>query len=992
MSLLIPIPAKGEEQDTPSVNSDIPEERIAARRLRIAQRLEEKKREAKDGGYGVEEEDKEDLSKSCKQVLDSHQRLLKLKRDGTSLVTNVQIAEDSREMQRRNTEGEARKHRTAKLENEATMSEEKFEAITKKWLTAKALKIPQDLRDILIKQQQLCAELIEGKNKLINTLQKELKLSDDQYVKDLKKAAEDIDLLLERMEEQIKTLSRSYREELIQIEKAFQLERHELMKNNLLMWEKKMQMRRDKEIEYLVVRMQKVEEYEDQLQQLRVQDAEEYNMIKIKLETDVEILEQQLEQMKATYQLNQEKLEYNFQVLKKRDEENTVTKSQQKRKITRQHDILNKLMEKLAKQEKMYREENQALTDQYKRTVELYKDLQKKMRRFAAIDAKKFEGVWLMNEKEAKDLVRKVLDADRIIHEQQLGLSWTAPDLCFMKNVGPIVSCAKKKKSAAQLAEEVILGDRRERDLEEGTGTRQSQSQWNALFQNICYSSSEEKALELCGGKPGKISLSAVKTLLEVLCDESGFLIESKLLKILAPLEKDERSLIKLDAIFAALGIENEDDIIKLTEFFIKHCKTSKFESDKATEVLLQKLDREVLEEVKDHAEEQDDGMEPTELEEVCINEADEQEAAACADVLTKQHLELVHPNDILKTLRLFLEENQQPREKSQPKLTTMKERDSSEDSAYWDAMTKVIPENKLKTWNCLEGALENYYHVQPTKSELSDAIDSLASGKAPGKDGITPEIIKSAKPAILSALHELFCLCWDEGAVPQDMRDANIITLYKNGDRGVCNNYRGISLLSIVGKVFARVALNRLQKLAERVYPEAQCGFRAERSTIDMLFFLRQIQEKCREQQMPLYIAFIDLTKAFDLVSRRGLFRLLEKIGCPPKLLSIITSFHDNMKGTIQRSGTSSDPFPILSGVKQGCVLAPTLFGIFFSLLLSHAFKSSEEGIFLHTRSGGRLFNLARLRAKTKVLKVLIRELLFADDAALTSHTEECL
>ncbi|XP_067875985.1 uncharacterized protein [Heterodontus francisci] len=110
---------------------------------------------------------------------------------------------------------------------------------------------------------------------------------------------------------------------------------------------------------------------------------------------------------------------------------------------------------------------------------------------------------------------------------------------------------------------------------------------------------------------------------------------------------------------------------------------------------------------------------------------------------------------------------------------------------------------------------------------------------------------------------------------------------------------------------------------------------------------------EKCREQQMHLYIAFIDLTKAFDLVSRRGLVRLLEKIGCPPKLLSI-TSFHDNMKGTIQHGGPSSDPFPILSGVKQGCVHAPTLFGIFFSLLLTHAFQSSEEGIFLHTRSGG--------------------------------------
>ena len=132
-------------------------------------------------------------------------------------------------------------------------------------------------------------------------------------------------------------------------------------------------------------------------------------------------------------------------------------------------------------------------------------------------------------------------------------------------------------------------------------------------------------------------------------------------------------------------------------------------------------------------------------------------------------------------------------------------------------------------------------------------------------------------------------------------MRDAKIVTLYKNkGDKSDCNNYRGISLLSIVGKVFAKIVLNRLQKLGDRVYPESQCGFHRNRSTVDMIFSLRQLQEKCREQQKPLYIAFIDLTKAFDLVSREGLFCILEKIGCPPKLLSIIKSFHTDMKGTV--------------------------------------------------------------------------------------------
>ena len=235
-----------------------------------------------------------------------------------------------------------------------------------------------------------------------------------------------------------------------------------------------------------------------------------------------------------------------------------------------------------------------------------------------------------------------------------------------------------------------------------------------------------------------------------------------------------------------------------------------------------------------------------------------------------------------------------------------------------------------------------------PTMEELSKAIDRLACGKAPGKDGIPPEVLKQGKQTILQPLHELLCLCWEQGHIPQDMRDANIVTLYKNkGDCSDCNNYRGISLLSIVGKVFARVALNRLQSLASRVYPESQCGFRAGRSTVDMIFSLRQLQEKFREQQQPLFLAFVDLTKAFDLVSRSGLFQILQS-GCTPKLLAVITSFHQDMLSTVCFDGATSDPFPVSSGAKQGCVLAPTLFGIFFSMLLHYAFADCEDGVYV--------------------------------------------
>ena len=285
-------------------------------------------------------------------------------------------------------------------------------------------------------------------------------------------------------------------------------------------------------------------------------------------------------------------------------------------------------------------------------------------------------------------------------------------------------------------------------------------------------------------------------------------------------------------------------------------------------------------------------------------------------------------------------------------------------------------------------------FDAPPTEEELSKAIVSLARGKAPGGDGIPAEVLQCAKSTLPHHLYELLCQCWEEGYVPQDMRDANIVTLFKNkGDRSDCNNYRGISLLIVVGKVFARVALQRLQQVAERVYPQSQCGFRVQRSPIDTIFTLRQLQEKCREQKQPLFIVFVDLKKAFDLVSRKGLFHLLEKIGCPQKLLKVVMSFHEDMKSTVLFDGSSSAVFRTKSGVKQGCVLAPTLFGIFFSLSLSHAFSESEKTECFSIRDlTVSCSTCPACEPRQGVRQLLLREMLFADDAALSFHTQEGL
>ena len=189
-------------------------------------------------------------------------------------------------------------------------------------------------------------------------------------------------------------------------------------------------------------------------------------------------------------------------------------------------------------------------------------------------------------------------------------------------------------------------------------------------------------------------------------------------------------------------------------------------------------------------------------------------------------------------------------------------------------------------------------------------------SGKAPGNDSIPPEVLKQGKQTIPQPLHELLCLCWEQGHIPQDMTDANIVTL----------------------------------------------------------------------QQQPLFLDLVDLTKAFDLVSRSRLFKILQKIGCPPKLPAIITSFHQDMQSMVCFDEATSNAFPVSSGVKQGCVLASTLFGFFFSTLLQYASVDCTGGVYVWTRSD------ARLHAKTKAYVVLIQELLFAGDTALTSHSKEGL
>lgn len=277
-----------------------------------------------------------------------------------------------------------------------------------------------------------------------------------------------------------------------------------------------------------------------------------------------------------------------------------------------------------------------------------------------------------------------------------------------------------------------------------------------------------------------------------------------------------------------------------------------------------------------------------------------------------------------------------------------------------------------------------------PTYREFSEALSGMKTGKAPGPDNIPLELIQNGGLPLKTRLFSLILLIWETKNVPDDLKNATIVTIFKKGDRSDCGNYRGISLLSIAGKILAKILLKRLLKVSERILPESQGGFRASRGTTDMIFCVRQLQEKCKEQQQPLFLVFYDLEKAFDSVPRPAMWEVLRRFGCPDRFVSLIQALHDGMSAQVLCQNNTSEAFPVTHGLKQGCVLAPTLFSLYLAAMLCETSSVDNLGVDIRYRFDGGLFNLSRFRSKRLSKVTKITELQYADDNASPALTPE--
>lgn len=271
------------------------------------------------------------------------------------------------------------------------------------------------------------------------------------------------------------------------------------------------------------------------------------------------------------------------------------------------------------------------------------------------------------------------------------------------------------------------------------------------------------------------------------------------------------------------------------------------------------------------------------------------------------------------------------------------------------------------------------------TKEEISKAIRAAKNNKASGDDKVINEYIAASFSSMGEIYVTLFNLVFDSGIVPEEWLKGIIIPIYKNkGGKLEPKNYRPVTLLSCLGKIFTSVLNSRLNKFIEEnsILNENQAGFRSGYSTNDHIFSLYALFELLTMKKKKLHCAFIDFEKAFDFVHRNSLFFKLFVNSIGGKFLRIIQNMYNEIKSCIRYNNESTEFFKCEIGVRQGENLSPILFSLYLNDLQSYLEEQNMVG----------LESISNDVENELMVYIKILLFLYADDTILLSESSKDL
>lgn len=274
------------------------------------------------------------------QIRRSDMHLSELHRDGTELITNVQIANDGREVERRMKDVDERRKLAADMREESVKASLKLKAITQRWSQLDNFKDPMGMYDCLNIQKIRIAELMEQKDDLIAELHDALEQADQQYQLDQITKFNDLECMVDRIDSQVDVMKRAYRSHLDILQSTVNMERKQFKVSESNRWDqlyKELQFKDKQSAEDSILASSK---YDDEIIELSTKHQEINRATKIRLDRDNDRLQVELQNVKADVLLNSEKLSYNFKVLQKRAGENVTVKAQQKRLLSRLNEVV----------------------------------------------------------------------------------------------------------------------------------------------------------------------------------------------------------------------------------------------------------------------------------------------------------------------------------------------------------------------------------------------------------------------------------------------------------------------------------------------------------------------------------------------------------------------------------------------------------------------------------------------------------------------------